>query len=310
MQEGTGRCGSCPLPAAFSKSSLSTASSILPRNTPSSWLTRGSFGSRLCQELPWGSGTGGLWVPAHSAVHGPVCVCEPWQPLQPAHTLCKGHTCTGVPTRAASTPLAPVFVGCRVLGRRARRHTECVPQLPVAVPSDYPVLSPCASRSHENGFMEDLDKTWVRYQECDSRSNAPATLTFENMAGLFCKPLSPPSLGSPLLLKTFSSPGLSSQAKSLLLLGLCFPSAGRLLRWAPFPPCSKQSFPHRPWVPFSPVGLPWREHCSPPSALAQLCPSRSNQSCHQRREGSSTSGCSPGEPGCRRGLEARGSPQS
>ncbi|XP_059850352.1 glutamate receptor ionotropic, NMDA 1-like [Hypanus sabinus] len=38
---------------------------------------------------------------------------------------------------------------------------------------------------HENGFMEDLDKTWVRYQECDSRSNAPATLTFENMAGVF-----------------------------------------------------------------------------------------------------------------------------
>nr|5H8F_B Chain B, Glutamate receptor ionotropic, NMDA 1 [Homo sapiens]5H8H_B Chain B, Glutamate receptor ionotropic, NMDA 1,Glutamate receptor ionotropic, NMDA 1 [Homo sapiens]5H8N_B Chain B, Glutamate receptor ionotropic, NMDA 1,Glutamate receptor ionotropic, NMDA 1 [Homo sapiens]5H8Q_B Chain B, Glutamate receptor ionotropic, NMDA 1,Glutamate receptor ionotropic, NMDA 1 [Homo sapiens]5I2K_B Chain B, Glutamate receptor ionotropic, NMDA 1 [Homo sapiens]5I2N_B Chain B, Glutamate receptor ionotropic, N len=23
-------------------------------------------------------------------------------------------------------------------------------------------------KSHENGFMEDLDKTWVRYQECDS----------------------------------------------------------------------------------------------------------------------------------------------
>lgn len=40
-------------------------------------------------------------------------------------------------------------------------------------------------KSHENGFMEDLDKTWVRYQECDSRSNAPATLTFENMAGGF-----------------------------------------------------------------------------------------------------------------------------
>uniref|UniRef100_A0A670IT14 Glutamate receptor n=2 Tax=Podarcis TaxID=42163 RepID=A0A670IT14_PODMU len=38
---------------------------------------------------------------------------------------------------------------------------------------------------HENGFMEELDKTWVRYQECDSRSNAPATLTFENMAGVF-----------------------------------------------------------------------------------------------------------------------------
>lgn len=42
--------------------------------------------------------------------------------------------------------------------------------------------TPCSS--HENGFMEDLDKTWVRYQECDSRSNAPATLTFENMAGM------------------------------------------------------------------------------------------------------------------------------
>uniref|UniRef100_A0A671P0S4 Glutamate receptor n=1 Tax=Sinocyclocheilus anshuiensis TaxID=1608454 RepID=A0A671P0S4_9TELE len=39
--------------------------------------------------------------------------------------------------------------------------------------------------SHENGFMEDLDKTWVRYQECDSRSNAPATLTFENNCFLF-----------------------------------------------------------------------------------------------------------------------------
>ncbi|XP_075912213.1 glutamate receptor ionotropic, NMDA 1 [Petromyzon marinus] len=38
---------------------------------------------------------------------------------------------------------------------------------------------------HESGFMEDLDRTWVRYQECDSRSNSPATLTFENMAGVF-----------------------------------------------------------------------------------------------------------------------------
>lgn len=37
--------------------------------------------------------------------------------------------------------------------------------------------------------MEDLDKTWVRYQECDSRSNAPATLTFENMAGGSAIPL-------------------------------------------------------------------------------------------------------------------------
>nr|XP_033816102.1 glutamate receptor ionotropic, NMDA 1 isoform X1 [Geotrypetes seraphini] len=40
-------------------------------------------------------------------------------------------------------------------------------------------------KSHENGSMEELDKKWVRYQECDSRSNAPATLTFENMAGVF-----------------------------------------------------------------------------------------------------------------------------
>lgn len=46
------------------------------------------------------------------------------------------------------------------------------------------LLSTTPYSSHENGFMEDLDKTWVRYQECDSRSNAPATLTFENMAGM------------------------------------------------------------------------------------------------------------------------------
>ncbi|MED6263549.1 Glutamate receptor ionotropic, NMDA 1 [Characodon lateralis] len=51
------------------------------------------------------------------------------------------------------------------------------------VPLFPPSPTPCSS--HENGFMEDLDKTWVRYQECDSRSNAPATLTFENMAGVF-----------------------------------------------------------------------------------------------------------------------------
>lgn len=49
-------------------------------------------------------------------------------------------------------------------------------------PLSSPTPTPCSS--HENGFMEDLDKTWVRYQECDSRSNAPATLTFENMAGM------------------------------------------------------------------------------------------------------------------------------
>lgn len=147
------------------------------------------------------------------------------------------------------------------------------------VPSDCPVLSPCASRSHENGFMEDLDKTWVRYQECDSRSNAPATLTFENMAGLFCKPLSPPLLGSLLLLMPFPSPGLSSQAKSLLLLGLCFPNAGRLLRWAPFPLGSEQfhksspTFPRCPscqWgccgVSMAPLPLPW-PNCGCHSAI-------------------------------------------
>lgn len=106
--------------------------------------------------------------------------------------------------------------------------------------------------------MEDLDKTWVRYQECDSRSNAPATLTFENMAGLFCKPLSSSSLDSLLSLKTFSSPELSSQAKALLLLGLCFPSAGRLLWWAPIPPHPKQlceAFSTFPGQPPQPGGL-------------------------------------------------------
>ncbi|XP_071073230.1 glutamate receptor ionotropic, NMDA 1 isoform X6 [Dasypus novemcinctus] len=51
-------------------------------------------------------------------------------------------------------------------------------------------------KSHENGFMEDLDKTWVRYQECDSRSNAPATLTFENMAGGPCSPAAGAGLGA------------------------------------------------------------------------------------------------------------------
>lgn len=53
-------------------------------------------------------------------------------------------------------------------------------------PLSPPPPTPCSS--HENGFMEDLDKTWVRYQECDSRSNAPATLTFENMAGMVLNP--------------------------------------------------------------------------------------------------------------------------
>lgn len=133
------------------------------------------------------------------------------------HALCTHTSSIGLPA------------GCSyVQGPRAEGvHPVCIPvtctRPPVTVPS------PCASRSHENGFMEDLDKTWVRYQECDSRSNAPATLTFENMAGLFCKPLSSSWLGSLLSLKTFSSPELFSRAKALLLLGLCFPSAGKLL---------------------------------------------------------------------------------
>lgn len=73
------------------------------------------------------------------------------------------------PLRALPTPSPPTPMP----------HTFPAPPLLPALP----FLSPYLPRSHENGFMEDLDKTWVRYQECDSRSNAPATLTFENMAG-------------------------------------------------------------------------------------------------------------------------------
>lgn len=195
-----------------------------------------------------------------------LCVCEP---LQTAHTHSVQsphlHRCA----HTASTALAPVLVGCRQAQSprmEGRKVQSVCPSCLWLVPSDCPVLSPCASRSHENGFMEDLDKTWVRYQECDSRSNAPATLTFENMAGLFCKPLSPPLLGSLLLPTTFSSLGLSSQAKSLLLLALCFPSAGRLLRWASFPPRSEQfhkspTFPRCPSCQWgccmAPLPVPW-----------------------------------------------------
>lgn len=64
-----------------------------------------------------------------------LCVCESHgSPCSQPTQLCKGHTCTGMLTHAASTPVAPVFVGCRVLGRKALRHTECVPLLPVAGP--------------------------------------------------------------------------------------------------------------------------------------------------------------------------------
>lgn len=67
------------------------------------------------------------------------------------------------------------------------RHTAVAPEGQAPHPGPHPPRPPptlpLPPRSHENGFMEDLDKTWVRYQECDSRSNAPATLTFENMAG-------------------------------------------------------------------------------------------------------------------------------
>lgn len=61
------------------------------------------------------------------AVRGPVCVCEPWQPLQPAHTLCKGHTCTGVHTHSQHT------LGSCVCGLQSPRtegtkaHRVCAP---------------------------------------------------------------------------------------------------------------------------------------------------------------------------------------
>ncbi|XP_066265466.1 glutamate receptor ionotropic, NMDA 1-like isoform X2 [Branchiostoma lanceolatum] len=38
---------------------------------------------------------------------------------------------------------------------------------------------------HESGFMEELDREWVRYEDCQTSKNSPATLTFENMAGVF-----------------------------------------------------------------------------------------------------------------------------
>lgn len=205
------------------------------------------------------------------------------QPSQHQSCTCT-HVCTHThPARhtrtSAHTHTAPIDmpIGCgqgqspRTVGCREHETSPCVPD--ACAWSPVTVLSPCAFRSHENGFMEDLDKTWVRYQECDSRSNAPATLTFENMAGLFCKPLSSSSLGSLLSLKTFSSPELSSQAKALLLLGLCFPSGGRLLWWVPTPPCLKQlreassTFPGvasssagAAAMPITPVPPPWPSH--------------------------------------------------
>lgn len=77
--------------------------------------------------------------------------------------------------------------------RRTKAHINFVTS-PLDPPTTSSLTPPTLCSSHENGFMEDLDKTWVRYQECDSRSNAPATLTFENMAGM----VSPHPAPSPL----------------------------------------------------------------------------------------------------------------
>lgn len=90
--------------------------------------------------------------------------------------------CLFVSVRFLSVTCPAVFVSS-VLLPRSERHRYCQSRrvLTLSLLSP-PPPTPCSS--HENGFMEDLDKTWVRYQECDSRSNAPATLTFENMAGM------------------------------------------------------------------------------------------------------------------------------
>ena len=71
---------------------------------------------------------------------------------------------------------------CCYLGVSGSKYSIILRRVLTLSPLSPPPPTPCSS--HENGFMEDLDKTWVRYQECDSRSNAPATLTFENMAGM------------------------------------------------------------------------------------------------------------------------------
>lgn len=112
MQEGTGGCGSCPLPVVFSKSSQSTANFILLWKhtfpTAYTWLF---WQQALSQSCHRGSGSGELWVPGHSTA---LCVCDHTVLAVPAdipHTLCKDHTCTGVHT--ASTSLVPVLVGCR-----------------------------------------------------------------------------------------------------------------------------------------------------------------------------------------------------
>lgn len=261
MQEGTGRHSSCQLPATSLQARLTAVSSIPLLANQACMRLFLTAASQFSISQTQGSGTRQLWVlPCMWIVAACRAKCKHIQcrqPLQIGHTLslCKSSTCIRVCTHMQSamhahTPSVCVFVSCRqeqIELLNALGWSTCSSCLWL-VPSDSSV-SLCASRSHENGFMEDLDKTWVRYQECDSRSNAPATLTFENMAGLFCKPLSSSSLGSLLSLKTFSSPGLSSQAKALLLLGLCFPSAGRLLLGSnpTLPEAALQSFPHLPW---------------------------------------------------------------
>lgn len=109
VQEGTGRCGSCSLPAAFSKSSQSAASSILrwEHTFPMAdvWLLwQQALPQSCCRGS--GSGSGGCLLTAL-----PCAVCAHAvlaAPAEPTHTLCKG---TGV--HAASTSLLPVLGGCR-----------------------------------------------------------------------------------------------------------------------------------------------------------------------------------------------------
>lgn len=75
MQEGTGRCDSGPLPAAFSKSSQSTASSILPWEHTFPRFTCGSFGSSCCPRATIGAVVGGAVGAClqHCTIHG-LCV--------------------------------------------------------------------------------------------------------------------------------------------------------------------------------------------------------------------------------------------
>ncbi|NXC20143.1 NMDZ1 protein, partial [Corythaeola cristata] len=121
----------------------------------------------------------------HTSVQAETSTAGTWFVSSRAVTPgCWGVTALAVhSTELPGSGFVPALVQ-RVLVVTRQDWGPALPELPSGR-GDCSVLSPCAFRSHENGFMEDLDKTWVRYQECDSRSNAPATLTFENMAGVF-----------------------------------------------------------------------------------------------------------------------------